>query len=65
MKVLLRTFIVSLLLVVGSVSQGWAQFRTTCPVSDPTYAAPPLELPAMTTSPSIQKMTGYSGVNFG
>lgn len=50
MKALLRTFIVSLLLVVGSVTQGWAQFRTTYPVSDPTYAAPPLELPAMTTS---------------
>ena len=36
MKALLRTFIVSLLLVVGSTTQGWAQFRTTYPVSDPT-----------------------------
>ena len=58
MKTSIKTLLVSLLLVVGSVTQGWAQFRTTCPVSDPTYAAPPLELPAMTTS---QQTLPYAG----
>ena len=58
MKALLRTFIVSLLLVVGSTTQGWAQFRTTYPVSDPAYTARSLELPAMTLS---QQTLPYAG----
>ena len=58
MKALLRTFIVSLWLVVGSTTQGWAQFRTTYPVSDPAYTARSLELPAMTPS---QQTLPYAG----
>ncbi len=58
MKALLRTFIVSLLLVVGSATQGRAQFRTTYPASDPAYTTPSLELPAMTTS---QQSLPYAG----
>ena len=58
MKALLRTFIVSLLLVVGSVTQGWAQFRTTYPVSDPTHAASSMSFSTMTPS---QQTLPYAG----
>ena len=58
MKTSIKILLVSLLLVVGSVTQGWAQFRTTYPVSDPTYAASSMIFPTMTPS---QQTLPYAG----